>query len=574
MRKKIMGFHTLKIFSVNFLFFFMLLIFGPAEIFFANAAEFSFVYGEFAGYLAILALGVSFILTFIEIFLPEKIRRVLLSVTFGISLAGYLQVMFLNKDLDMLGLNPDGYQIQTVPALVNLLIWLLLIAGVIFIAFRKEKIWKKAVPYCSIFLLCIQLIALVSLMLTAGEGAYHHKLGDWKLSGKNQLTVSADKNIIVLILDYTSSEEIMLMNQAYPGSTDFLHDFTSYTNADSVYYGTYPSLPHMLTGCELDMGKRVNEWCADIWQDEKTTQFYSALHDKNYIVNLYTPDTNIICGLNDTEVLRDKFDNLENAVDEIDVFYKLLFKTITKMSAYRMFPEIIKPYFYTNMSEYTNIITYKESQILHENYYFYDALLERGLTADKSGNYLIVQHLLGTHDHSTDENCHQREDEGPIEDSAKGCMVMVEEYLNQLKQLGVYDDATIIITADHGTFTWSQVLFYVKGPGETHDTSPLNNAPVSFREFLPTLAEYAGLDYTQYGSGESIHDYTEEDRRERTYWVRNATADYPFVPCYTGERDGISNIYYGYTYTGDLQDMKRIDWSKPSLAVPMVDSYF
>lgn len=95
-------------FLVSFLFTFMLCIFGPSEIFFANAAEFDFVYSEFAGYLGVLAVASAFFLTLILTFLPDKLHRGFLSVIFGISLSGYIQVMFLNKNLDLLGLNPGG----------------------------------------------------------------------------------------------------------------------------------------------------------------------------------------------------------------------------------------------------------------------------------------------------------------------------------------------------------------------------------------------------------------------------------------------------------------------------------
>ena len=55
--------------------------------------------------------------------------------------------------------------------------------------------------------------------------------------------------------------------------------------------------------------------------------------------------------------------------------------------------------------------------------------------------------------------------------------MVMEEYINQLKQLGVYDDATIIITADHGRASDSQVIFYIKEAGDEHEITPVTNAP-------------------------------------------------------------------------------------------------
>ena len=558
-------------FLVTFLFTFMLLIFGPSEIFFANVTEFDFVYQEFAGYMAAFAGIGALILTVVIAFLPDKIHRVLLSLVFGMSLAGYLQVMFLNKNLDLLGVNPEGYQVETGSAVGNLIIWLIVIALILILAFWKKEIWKSVVTYLSAFLLCIQLVAFVSLLVTGKEEAYEYPEGAYHLSGENQYTVSADKNVIVLILDYFSNQYLEPLENAYPGATDFLHDFTYYSNADCTYFGTFPSLPHMLTGNEVDMSCSINEWCEQIWNSEKTERFYGMLQDNNYVANIYTPDTNILCGLNDVELLNGKLSNVVNESQEIDIFYKLLFKTMAKMSAYRMFPDILKPSFYTNIDEYSDIVSVKENKIKHNNYDFYQDLQEKGLTLDQESNYYIVQHLMGPHLYTTDEQGYYKEN-STLEETARGCMVIVEEYLNQLKALGVYDDATIIITADHGGPSDSQVIFYIKEPGEIHEKSPVTNAPISFKEFLPTIAEAVGADYTEYG--QSIHDFAENEQRERTVWLRMFDGAYPVVPCYTGDKNGESNVYYGYTYTGDIEDLLRQTETGPSIVEPVVDSYF
>lgn len=404
MKKKLWNKNTGMTFLVIFLFTFMLLIFGPAEIFFANATEFAFVYGEFAGYLAVLAVVVALFGTIILSLLPEKLKNILLSILFAISVAGYFQVMFWNKRLDLLGLNPEGYQINQERVWWNLGFWLLIVGGTIVFSLLKEGIWKKVTVFISAFLIGIQGAALVSLMLTANESAYRRPDGAWRLSGENQLTVSADKNIIVFVVDFFGNQLLEEMREEFPGSTDFLHDFTEYTNTDSVYFGTYPSIAHMVTGCEVDMSKSVNDWLIQSWNDERVEKFYGDLHDANYITNLYIGGETYICGTNSAEILAGKVSNVIKTSDEIDVFYKLLFKTMTKMSCYRMFPEIIKPCFYTDMSEYAGIIEIKDNPVLHENYHFYDALLKQRLTLDKKSDYLIIQHLMGTHECTTGED--------------------------------------------------------------------------------------------------------------------------------------------------------------------------
>lgn len=558
-------------FLVHFLLCFMLLIFGPSEIFFANATEFSFVYGDFAGYLAVLACGCALVLTLLTVLLPGVIYRIVMSLSFGVSVAGYLQIMFLNQDLDLLGVNPEGYQVKPQTAVGNLVVWIVLVTVLLAVSFFRKELWKKLVTGLAAFLLSVQVVALVSLLFTAKETAYVREEGNWHLSGEEQFTVSAEENVIVIILDYFSNQYLEPMLMAYPGATDFLHDFTYYSNTDCVYFGTFPSLPHMLTGQEVDMSLPINDWCEQIWNAEDTVLFYDTMKERNFKVNVYTPDTNILCGLNDVKMLEGRLDNVVNTAQEIDINSRLLFKTLIKMSAYRMSPELLKPSFYANIDEYAGIATVVNNPICHENYEFYQALREKGLLTDSKSNYLIVQHLMGPHLYTTDTEGHYKEN-ATLEETAKGCMVIVEEYLNQLKELGVYEDATIIVTADHGGGYDSQVIFYMKKPGESHEATPVNDAPVSFCELLPTLAGAAGADATLFG--QPFDAFAPGEQRERTVWLRWNDPAYPAVPCYTGDKDGSSNVYYGYTYTGDIQDLLEQTQEGPSRIVAVADSYF
>ena len=126
-------------FLICFLFTFMLMIFGPAEIYFVNVAEFKFVYGEFVWILSGIALVGAVLAGFISAFLPAAARKILWSVLFGLSIAGYAQVMFINEGLDLLGMNPEGYQVENGQAAVNGIIWLVIVALVTAFSFWRSE---------------------------------------------------------------------------------------------------------------------------------------------------------------------------------------------------------------------------------------------------------------------------------------------------------------------------------------------------------------------------------------------------------------------------------------------------
>ena len=559
-------------FSGIFLLAFMVLIFGPAEIFFANYAEFKFVYGDFGGYMAIAAIAGSVIGAVILGCMPKIVRKVIMSVIFGISLAGYVQVMFINEGLDLLGMNPDGYTVNMGQAVVNIIIWSVFIIVFLVLAFLKYDIWKKIVAYGSVFLICIQAVALVSLTLTAEDSAYHRASeGTWFLSGEDQYTVSADKNIIVLVLDYFSNQYLEPVLEQYPDAIDCLNDFTYYNNADCAYFGTYPSLAHILSGSAIEPDISINEWTQKIWQTDRASDFYGGLQEAGYVANVYTPDKNMLCAMNGVEILEGTISNITNEGQNMEVNNRLLLKTMTKMSCYRFAPYILKPYAYTNVNEYADVVLPKNNQIYHNNHEFYEQLLEKGLTADKDSNYYIVQHLMGPHVYFTGEDGHLKEG-ATREETIKGCMVIVEEYLNQLKELGVYDDATIIVTADHGEPRESQVVFFMKQAGEKHDEMLVSSAPISLTDYQATIAQAAGIDSTVFGT--PVTDIPEDMVRERTVWVRAYDESLPPVQRYLGEGTGSSNAYYGYKYTGDIEDLLKSYDEGPDIILPETDCYF
>ncbi len=383
--------------------------------------------------------------------------------------------------------------------------------------------------------------------------------------------MSSKENLIVFVLDYFSNQYLEPLETAYPEATEFLHDFTYYSNMDCTYIGTFPSMAHLTTGCEVDTSLSTADWFEAIWNSEKTLDFYEMLENRGYKANLYT-DAVYLCGYN-RELMKGKVSNLVNSAQKLDINSRLLFKTLIKMSCYRMAPDVLKSFFYVNIDGYAGIVNVVEDRIFHENYEFNQGLKGQGLKMDDKYNYYIVQHLMGTHLYTTDETGKYKED-ASLEETAKGCMVILEDYLNQMKELGVYDNATIIVTSDHGDFDDSQVIFYIKKRGEQHEKSPINHAPVSFREYLPTIVDAVGGDSTEYGP--VIYDFSENVPRERTVWTRGFDESYPTVKCYTGDasKESGCNVYFGYTYTGDIKDLLKQIEEGPSQIMPMTDSFF
>ena len=549
---------------------FMLFIFLPSEAFFANAGELQFIYGEFIWSAIMIFAVTSILISFIVTFLPDTIYRIVNSLIFGIGLCSYIQNMFLNKGLDLMGQNPDGYKAESGKALINIVIWLVMIGVVLVISLKTKKDGIYAA--LAAFLIAIQAVALVSLIINADEGCFEYPKSEYHLSGAQQLEVSSDENIIMFVVDCFSDLDLKNALSVNPDALVPFRDFTFYTNMDCCFLGTFPSMTHMLTNIPVNFETTVNGWTNEAWSSTKCGYFYSEMKKKGYECNLYTPDLSLLCAGNDyRQLLEGKWDNFNDAPLRRDADRKRILKTMVKMALYKMTPEYLKPNFYVDMSEYSDSVKVLNDPIMHENYDFKESLEANGLSKNGEHKKFIVQHLMGTHLFSNDEFGNYKEGAG-YEETALGALYVVNEYLEELKRIGAYDNSVIIITADHGWAYGQQPVFFIKDKKEKNEDMPENSAPVSFRELLPTIAMKAGIDPSPIG--ETIYDYEPGQLRERTLYIREYREEYPDVPYYDGTKTGTANVYLGYTYTGDEDELLKYLFDYPSEIIPMVDSFF
>ena len=192
---------------VTGLFAFMLCIFSPAETFFANASELPFVYGEFSSYLWLFAIVFVVGMSLVTAILPERIHAFVTTLLFALSVCAYIQNMFLNKGLDLMGLNPDGYNADSSKAGVNIAIWLIVLVITVILGMVKDY-GKKIVTYGALFLLAIQVIAYVSLIVAADDSCFDYPLAEFHLSGEDQYDLSKDGNIVLFVVDSLSNRDL------------------------------------------------------------------------------------------------------------------------------------------------------------------------------------------------------------------------------------------------------------------------------------------------------------------------------------------------------------------------------
>ena len=547
-------------------------IFAPTEIFFANHASFGVIFEEFGwkflGYGTLIAA----VTTFITLFLPKIVHKLFLAVLWIVSIGGYIQTMFLNKNLDQIGATTDGYIPETSVVIKSFIIWGIILAIAIIILIASKGNWKKPVFLSSLILVATQGVAYGTLFLTAPQDAMEYVESEYYLSGEKQYTVSSESNVIVFILDTVSNEHYSMALADYPEISDILSDFTFYNNTDCNYYGTFPSFVHILTGCSYNPTISTNNWIYECWNNETTTRYYHSMHEAGYKVNLFVVEPVLFTTGHGLSLVEGKIDNLTSQSSARHINYNSLYQTLLEMACYRFMPDYFKPNFDVPNTQYATIVTYPSNKINYLNPDFYADLTNKGLEINNDEKYITFYHLNGVHELINDEYCNRVVDSESYSCTIKGIWVMLDEYLTQLKSLDAYDNSTIIITSDHGAIAHPQSIFFIKEANARHEQMQITNAPISLHELAPTIAKITTGE-SEY-LGKTIYDFKENEQRERTLYIRELDYALPLVKRYDGRDNAGSNCYRLYTYTGNYDNYLDVYWNDIYTTIPIVDSYF
>lgn len=542
----------------------MLGILSPLEIYAGNKSELYFGIKDFIWLFAGISLAAVLVGAIILAIFPRPIANACHILCFAVTFMMYIQNMFLNKKLIKTdGSKVDWSQYATYTK-INTAIWILVILGII-IGYYLIKNPKKntIVVYISGVLAAIQLVAAASVIMTNPYTVDTDQI--YILNPDREFKLAKGDNIIVIILDRYSNGQFDQMLEDNTEAAGIYQDFTYYNNANSKYNYTFPSIPYMMTHVDANCDITANEFKENVWKEGISQEFHDTLASQGYTYNLYTNSQQAIC--HDPENLIGSVDNVEELQSvkrTINKPYMLFIMTKTSLLKYA--PYAAKPRLEIQTFYYDGIVNVEGMKYCSSgNDSFYKGLKETGLSVDDTiENQLVVAHLTGLHNPlNIDENGNSVPDDSvTIEQSQQGINLMLEEYFNQLKALGKYDESTIIITSDHGRYfdTYDLQPLYLIKPAKDNANAGgsktakdingslgelrINSAPISSEDFIPTVLDLIGQDYSKYGT--SIFDWKDGDSRERQSYFPNNGFD---VITYTGDRDDLSQKAKDGDYT-------------------------
>ncbi|MCL2737100.1 MAG: sulfatase-like hydrolase/transferase [Propionibacteriaceae bacterium] len=475
------------------------ILFGALDLVGTNASELPFRATDVIG----LVLGIFFVVwggaTLLLFLLRGKVFDVMASLAVSVAVAGWLQANFLNPNIGQLMGDQILWESMTAQGLVNLLVWIGVVAVIPLVRLLGQKVWTPTVVVLSAVLLTGSIVSLATTYSDPALSSSQAGAEAGYLSYKDILSVSSTRNEIVFLVDELDSKHIDTIRDQDPHFFDPLTGFTQYTQNITRYNKTFPSVVSTLTESSYSYDEPKSQYFSQAWRDATSVR---SLKDAGWSVNIYSDQTEIFWSDSDIAGL---LDNYETAPRQVNTSIAL--NGLGRLTAFTYAPTAIKPIFWMDSTIFNGSFTPKYDQ--DPPYEFDDPRLGRLVDTERltvSGDQprFSFIHFQGSHGPWTMDAQAQPTAVSDRVTQTMGVFHIIFDYIDQLKALGLYDQSTIVIMADHGTHLGQEqprltlpnlATLIVKEGGAPSTPMTTSEAPVTVANLWPTLLSQAGLDH-------------------------------------------------------------------------------
>ena len=540
---------------IGLFFAFTVLFYGPLSQYLSNSQELWFSLNDVFRVIVPFSLVTVALAAVFFVIVPPKAGSFLLKLFFGVSLGFYIQGNYLRNSYGtgvMDGTAVDWSEYTTY-GLINLAIWAVCILLPFIVArfIHDDKDGKKdddsgkaprskeakiarLIIIASLFFTVIQLPALASQAVSYKP----NENSDLEISTEGIYELSDKENVVMFILDTLDQNYYETFVADHPEFTEKLKGFTSYDNTVASGSRTTIGVPSMLTGIPYKKQTIYSDYIKDIYSKENPL---SMLHDAGFDVRIYS-ETMLF-----SPEAADYVSNFSAGGGGVSS-WKVFAKKIYKLDLCKFLPHFLKKYIWFDTAEFESA---RESS---NNYKLDDAAFYKDFTSSKytvnkdKPKVFRLYHLYGDHEPYNLSSKAKRVEKSSCKEQTEGTMLIVEKMLDDMKEKGLYDDSTIIITADHGDLEKAQYsMLLIKASGDTDDYR-ISHVPASAFDLTIYLAGLAGVELKDQTYGLPIDSLKEGMDRER-HVFHNTTNDNKF-------------IIDEYVTTGDARDLDKYEHVK------------
>lgn len=462
-------------------------VFAPLFVHTMNRSDFWFDIGHFWWIILLCALVAFGVFFGIGRLFRGKGRVIYSCFLFGLGTAIFLQGNFLTGSVGQLNGEVKEWSLYSDQMITNIILFSLISIAPAMVCIFIEKIMIKLTKVVSYLLIGVQVLLFVVLLLTPAPSIKR------PISDKNLFAFSKNDNIIVFTVDMLDDTYIERALREDPGLKKDLDGFTYYANSSGIFSSTVYSFPVILNG-------NVNLNSGNKYENENSREYFKTLKDSEYSIEVYGGASLL------TEDFIESLDNNVEyprmEINDVPRFTEYLYR----LAWFRFLPDSTKPVFWFYPGLEFNLLIKTDGEInpyLGFNDRFFDRLINDKIMLKENGNSFKSYYVFGNHfPYYTDAQCRFVRPEVSFFETTKGMVLLIKELCTKLKDVGIYDNTTIVITGDHGwigahALTAPALLIKPKGSG---GDLVVSDTPVDHSVIVPTVLESVGLDGSGLGS--------------------------------------------------------------------------
>lgn len=522
--------------------------FGPFEMYCGNIQEFLFSLGDFFPFCVLVTLAAASVLFVFLMLLDGVGYDIGCAVIVWLSIMFFAQRYYLNLGIN--ALMGDGVGItEANPEAValNTVIWIAAGAAVIcaVLLLKKKNVGIFFVSSALVMIALIGAQAVGFATLSFSSDAYtpvtdrmeQKEEGDDEVKEPKVLTfeniteLSDDNNVVFFLIDRFDVKYYEKLLGSEPDFFDGLDGFTFYNDYTSLYCRTYPAVASILTGYENDFEDTRLDYFKEIYTDGGHLR---NLYDNGYDVNVYTEK---FYAYDDAAYMSEYTDNTSGVEGYYIDSKAALLGDMLRLSLSEYLPFVAKNIVgYMSTPDFNAHAIYETEDEPYDSDMkaVYDHLENNEFsTVDSDGQFNFI-HIYGCHTpikYDLDWEEANEKEKYDTTMALKQSFMIIYKYIEEMKRLGVYDNATIVITGDHpaaisdtkligqtgsssdnGTRVTAMLL---KRSGESGTELKTSTAQVSQDQLWATIYESEGL--LSEKTGESFFDISEGEERVRRY---------------------------------------------------------
>lgn len=510
---------------------------APFEIYGSNFAEFKFLLSDFWALCLLIAVGAALLLGTALLLSRGKLFNILYGLIFGLSLMFFLQGNYLSLGQNSLTGDGTAEAISVGYMVFDTVLWVLVTAACItamLLLNRHEKhkdTVRLVATMATAVLLFMSFVSFLTTSLTTDVYATEKSGGtdgQQVLTNENLNTLAKDDNIIVFIVDRFDADYYDEAMKDCPEIFDELDGFTYFTDYISRYPRTFPGITYLATGRETDFSMSREEYLKDAYQN---SDLLHAIKNSGYDINLYTQS---YYGYENAADMADCVTNVSPQIGYEIVDRPRLSLDMLRLSLYRYLPSCFR--FVVGDIRTTTFDRYVEYDATEGDVYTPDM---KDIYADVSGEDFTFRdadkgysfiHMDGTHlPNKYDENFNDvsAEDKYDANVAMKQSFKIIAAYIQEMKRMGVYEDATIVITGDHASIGYDKrevqfphmTALLVKPAGATQEEILTSNAQISPEDVMATVLKAAGSPLAS-DFGRTVFEIPEDEERTRRYYFQ------------------------------------------------------